>query len=431
MRALLTVALALLPNLAVAQGVIPPAFGGRFTFDAVFSPDNTRDVGASGASRPRNVYVGTGLFSPAVTVSGMTAGRVVYTGASGLLSSNASVLYNGTTFESIAKTNLSGPVAATNVEIGSADNDAYGGTGGLAVVIGNGATNTANGYGAVVIGSSAAALNNSQDSIAIGRAAQALGQGSIVIGDSASTSIQGIRIGGGGGLGWFSSITLGYAAASSAPNRFVAGSGGSPMDEVYFGKGESSSTATPYVISGTPALGGDTAGGDLRLRGGPSTGSGRSGNTVIQGAPSGASGSTLNADEDRFYVVSKVFDLTDNTVATFATMALGNDLGGGGTISYCVISRNATTFSQECGEVDYNGGDATAGAGGEVCPNPTKQGTPLQALSGATLTVSFTATTGTDLCNLRVTADTNVTSPTALYIAWNASNPGGRRLTAQ
>jgi hypothetical protein len=81
--------------------------------------------------------------------------------------------------------------------------------------------------------------------------------------------------------------------------------------------------------------------------------------------------------------------------------------------------------------VDYGGLDVTAGAGGEVCPTPTKQGTPLQLLSGATLAVTFAATTGTDLCNLRVTADTNIATPVALYIVWNATNPGGRTLTPQ
>lgn len=125
-----------------------------------------------------------------------------------------------------------------------------------------------------------------------------------------------------------------------------------------------------------------------------------------------------------------VFSLTDNTIATFAVLTLGNDTGGGGSFDYCVYAQDATTGGLECGRVDFAGIDVTAGAGGEVCPTPTKVGTPLQALSGSTLAVTFAASTGTDLCNIRVTADTDIATPVALNIKWWAVN-SGRTLTPQ
>jgi len=122
--------------------------------------------------------------------------------------------------------------------------------------------------------------------------------------------------------------------------------------------------------------------------------------------------------------------LADNTITTFAAQTLGNDTGGGGTLHYCVYAADATTAGLECGNVDFAGVDVTAGAGGEVCPTPTKHGTPLQALSGSTLTVTFAGSTGTDLCNIRVTADTNIATPVSLWITWSAPY-SGRVLAAQ
>lgn len=124
------------------------------------------------------------------------------------------------------------------------------------------------------------------------------------------------------------------------------------------------------------------------------------------------------------------FNLTDNTIATFAVQTLGNDTGAGGSLNYCVYASNATTAGLECGEIDYGGIDVTAGAGGEVCTTPVKQAAAFQALSGSLLTVTFAASTGTDLCNLRVTADTDIATPVELWIKYWPS-PANRVLTPQ
>ena len=58
----------------------------------VLFTDNTYDIGASGATRPRSMFLGTNL-----TVGSLTSGRVTFAGASGLLSDSSNLTWNGTT----------------------------------------------------------------------------------------------------------------------------------------------------------------------------------------------------------------------------------------------------------------------------------------------------------------------------------------------
>jgi hypothetical protein len=187
---------------------------------------------------------------------------------------------------------------------------------------------------------------------------------------------------------------------------------------------------TGGVVLGPGGSGTNVAGGHMTVAGGRGTGTAAGGNVLLQSSPSIASGTTAQTLETRQLIVAKQFGLTDNTIATFAVQTLGNDTGGGGTIQYCVYAADATTAGLECGSADFAGVDVTAGAGGEVCTNPGKIGTPLQALSGSTLTVTFAATTGTDLCNLRVTADTDIATPVELWIKYTVVN-SGRTITPQ
>ena len=64
------------------------------TSNLIFT-DNTYDIGASGATRPRTLYLGTSLITPAVTNSGLTSGRVPYSTTGGLQTDSATFTYNG------------------------------------------------------------------------------------------------------------------------------------------------------------------------------------------------------------------------------------------------------------------------------------------------------------------------------------------------
>jgi hypothetical protein len=67
------------------------------TSNLIFT-DNTYDIGASGATRPRTLYLGTSLITPAITNSGLTSGRVTFASTGGLLADSANLTWNGTTF---------------------------------------------------------------------------------------------------------------------------------------------------------------------------------------------------------------------------------------------------------------------------------------------------------------------------------------------
>jgi hypothetical protein len=405
---------------------------GSCTNDANAGTGGTSTVIGNGASNASNAADNTIIGSGAnVNTATATRNTVVGTNASASGAIIRSVVVGSQASVQGSQSVVVGDAAiaqgVNSVAVGYLSNA---GTAGTSVAIGSGAVNTINGSGTVIIGQGAAITTSSGvDSMAIGRAATVTSANGIAIGAAATAGNQAVRVGNGGAAA-AGSIALGISSVSAA-NEFVAGAVGGEISNVYFGKGKVNTTATAVTINGTGGSGADNAGADLQLDGGASTGTGRGGNVILRATPSSTTSSTPNTEENRHYIVAQRFALTDNTIATFSLHALGDDTGGGGTISYCVYARDATTAGSECGEIDYNGVDVTAGAGGEVCPNPTKQGTPLQALSGSTLTVTFTATTGTDLCNLRVTADTNIATPTALYLVWNASNPGGRTLTPQ
>lgn len=123
---------------------------------------------------------------------------------------------------------------------------------------------------------------------------------------------------------------------------------------------------------------------------------------------------------ERLYIKDGAKALTDDTFTTIFTLNLGDDLHGGGTLGYCVAaSDGSTTRQNNCGEINFTGIDVTAGAGGEAC-GAVVAGVTTSAVSVGTLTVTATATTGTDLCNIQVKADTSLAAPTTLEIRWYA-----------
>jgi len=116
----------------------------------------------------------------------------------------------------------------------------------------------------------------------------------------------------------------------------------------------------------------------------------------------------------RSYIEDSAKALTDNTATTIFVVTLGNDTDSGGTVSFCVTSGDLTTTRQKtCGEFDWSAVDVTAGAGGETC-TVTLHGTPNTASSSGTLAVTTDTTTGTDLCNVRVTADSSLDTASAI-----------------
>ena len=88
------------------------------TSNLIFT-DNTYDIGASGATRPRTLYLGTSLITPSITNSGLTSGRITFASTGGLLVDSANLTFNGTTLtaNTIGAFTLGGTIAGGGNQI--------------------------------------------------------------------------------------------------------------------------------------------------------------------------------------------------------------------------------------------------------------------------------------------------------------------------
>lgn len=97
-----------------------PLAGGTLTGNLLFSTDNTKDIGASGATRPRTVYVGTSVVTPLLNNSGstITLRGVTYTLPSADGSSGQVLTTNGSATLSWSAVNLTA-LNASNLTSGT------------------------------------------------------------------------------------------------------------------------------------------------------------------------------------------------------------------------------------------------------------------------------------------------------------------------
>lgn len=87
----------------------PTLAGATFTGNLLFT-DNTYDIGASGATRPRTIYTGTSMVTPAITISGLTSGRVPFVTTGGLLTDASTLTFSAGT---LSATTFSGAFSGT------------------------------------------------------------------------------------------------------------------------------------------------------------------------------------------------------------------------------------------------------------------------------------------------------------------------------
>lgn len=178
--------------------------------------------------------------------------------------------------------------------------------------------------------------------------ANTTGSGNIAIGYQAGYAVVGggnnIYIGGQAGYSHTASrcIFIGVGAGNSVPVSsqnvcVIGGSGNERIDDYYFGEGYSDSTPSGFTLHATGGSGTDIAGADAKIAGGQGTGTGASGKVVIQTAPTGTTGTSLNALVDAAqFDASKTsgdtrFLLYDVTAGTMKRVTLGAaDSGGTG-----------------------------------------------------------------------------------------------------
>jgi len=169
-----------------------------------------------------------------------------------------------------------------------------------------------------------------QGGVAIGTNSQATIDNAIAIGLSAqATGTSAIAIGAGTVSAYVDSIALGVGSVPTGNNQFVAGSP-SPAGhtDVWFGQGNQvavqGGTIAGYTIHGEESRGtSNSIGGDLKLTGGQSTGTGKGGALRLQASSSGSSGSSLNSLFDRIVVAARKA-LTNNTTTELFRIAMPN-----------------------------------------------------------------------------------------------------------
>jgi hypothetical protein len=161
----------------------------------------------------------------------------------------------------------------------------------------------------------------------------------------------------------------------------------------------------------------DVGGANFTWAAGRGTGSGSSGDLIGQTATPLATGTTGQVLVTRSHIEGAFRALVDATATTVFTVTTGNDVACSGTAEITVEAQDAANVQATRAIVSWAAVDATAGAGGEAC-SAGIIGTNVSAASSGTLTVTTDATTGTDLCNIRVTATGSLTEtvgPRARY----------------
>lgn len=151
----------------------------------------------------------------------------------------------------------------------------------------------------------------------------------------------------------------------------------------------------------------DISGASLTVASSRGTGTGNS-DLIFQTATPLATGTTAQTLVTRQHIEASFRALTDATATTVFTVTTGNDLSCGGTMFFTVEAADAANQQTTSGSVNFAAADNAAGAGGEACAAAVT-GTNAAAATSGTLTVTADATTGTDLCNVRLTATGSLT----------------------
>jgi hypothetical protein len=152
----------------------------------------------------------------------------------------------------------------------------------------------------------------------------------------------------------------------------------------------------------------DIAGANMTVACGRGTGAGTACDSILQTGTALGTGTAAQTLVTRYQAEGGLRALTDATATTVITVTTGNDLSCGGTLFFTVEAADAANQQATSGSVNFAAADNAAGAGGEACAAAVT-GTNAAAATSGTLTVTADATTGTDLCNIRLTATGSLT----------------------
>lgn len=164
----------------------------------------------------------------------------------------------------------------------------------------------------------------------------------------------------------------------------------------------------PDPRAGTDA---NTAGGNLTIAPGRSTGTARAGTLSLQQADTGAAGSTHNALRERFRLQGGPTVLADNTATTVATVVVPNSTACMVVLTFSATAADATNTQGRTGIVAWSSVATNAGAVTSVA----EEETTAVAVSAGTLTQTWATTTGANAANLRLTLDSSLDVTSAVH----------------
>jgi hypothetical protein len=218
------------------------------------------------------------------------------------------------------------------------------------------------GGGGTAVGFDASATGNG--ALTLGMSSSASGHGTVVAGFGASASGEydfagayGAKAQGGGSiaLGGFatthstdsSSIAMGYGAATTAPNQLVVGGSNGYINDIYFGRGVTSTNPpAPVTINSNGASGSNIGGGSLALAAGKATGSAAGGDLLFATSDPTSSGTTLQSLSSKMIV-------KDNGNVGIGTLTPSSKLAVNGTITTKEVVVTGSGWSDYVFNADY------------------------------------------------------------------------------
>jgi len=276
--------------------------------------------------------------------------------------------------------------AATSAGTATAVGASSSGSGSSSVAIGNtssattffstavGASSSSSGLASFAMGFLAVASN--QSAVAVGNIANSSGLNSSSLGTASTCSgDNSVAVGPGSIVSHDNSFS--FRGDSTADNQVIFGGDGTDQEVTtfYVGNGVVVSTPTSNVdFHVTGGSGTDISATNLRINGGQGTGTGAGGSIIFRTAPTGSTGSSLNALETRVTIV--------DSGETF----FGNGESDASPVTEADISGTAGSGTDVAAtDLRINGGQGTGtGAGGDIIfrtATPGTTGTSLNSLS--------------------------------------------------
>ncbi len=160
-------------------------------------------------------------------------------------------------------------------------------------------------------------------------------------------------------------------------------------------------------VRAAPVTGTNTAGNSLTLEAGPGTGTGRPGDYNVRTSPEGSSGSTAQTLRDRLHLHGPKRVLVDGTATTVYSPALSAGTTDGGEIIVTITATDGTDFETITQTVTYS----VANKAGSYSTDIDVTGESHVETSG-TLTLTWSIVSGTNSYDIKVNADSSLSSPT-------------------